>query len=77
MDSPIVTVTALDPRFCKLSFLSDGEQHEEQWALVEKNGVCDDFIDAEVSQVIEPPAKMQKIYYIVCYVMNMRRVRQE
>ena len=60
MDSPMVMAAALDPRFCKLSFLSDKEQHEMQRVLIEKINVCDDFIAAEVSQVIEPPAKRQK-----------------
>ena len=31
-----------------------------QRVLIEKIGVCDDFIATEVSEVIEPPAKRQK-----------------
>ena len=60
MDSPMVMAAALDPRFRKLSFLSDEERHEVQRVLIEKISVCDDFIAAKVSQVIEPPAKRQK-----------------
>ena len=52
-NSPMVMAAALDPRFRKLSFSSDEERHEVQRVLIEKISVCDDFIAAEVSQVIE------------------------
>ena len=60
MDSPMVMAAALDPRFRKLLFLSDEERYEVQRVLIQKISVCDDFVAAEVSQVIEPPAKRQK-----------------
>ena len=61
LHTPMVMAAVLDPRFHKLSFLSDDEQHEVQRVLIQKINVCDDFIAAELSPVIEPPAKRQKV----------------
>ena len=59
MDSPMVLAAALDPRFRKLSFLSNEERRKVQRVLIEKVSVSE-VNAAEVCQVTEPPAKRKK-----------------
>ncbi len=66
MDSPPVLAASLDPRFRKLSFLSDAERDKVQEIIVEKASSSSSKSDEETasspsSQTDEPPKKKKKL----------------
>jgi len=61
INSPVVLAAVLDPRFCKLAFLSTEERLELKSVLIGKtvDGDCAIF-SAGAAQASGPPAKKQK-----------------
>ena len=64
MDSPMVFSTALDPRFRRLSFLSDSQQSELVEAIVsaaESTGCNTTGATNDAAQSVEPPFKKRSV----------------
>ena len=60
MDSPAVLAAALDPRFRKLSFLTDAEQNEVHDVLIEKASILDRSCSGPSDEPPLPPVKKKK-----------------